>query len=167
MISIIAAVAGNGAIGLNNELLWHLPNDMKRFKQLTTGHTVIMGRKTFESLPKGALPNRTNAVITSHAQATFEGCETYRNLSDAINKHRHEDELFIIGGARIYEQAIILADKLYITCVHHTFGKADVFFPEIDDSKWVITESTAYPKDSNHPYPYTFKIFLRKKNSEK
>ena len=165
MISIVAAVAENGAIGANNELLWHLPNDFKQFKRLTTGHTVIMGRKTFESLPKGALPNRTNAVITSNTQATFEGCETFNNLTDAISKHRHEDELFIIGGARIYEQAIILADKLYITCVHHTFAKADVFFPEIDDCKWVMKESNDFPVDEKHKYPYTFKIFLRKKNS--
>ena len=165
MISIVAAVAENGAIGANNELLWHLPNDFKQFKRLTTGHTVIMGRKTFESLPKGALPNRTNAVITSNTQATFEGCETFNTLTDAVSKYRHEDELFIIGGARIYEQAIILADKLYITCVHHTFGKADVFFPEIDDCKWVMTESHDYPVDEKHKYPYTFKIFLRKKNS--
>ena len=165
MISIIAAIADHNAIGAGNRLLWHLPNDLKRFKQLTIGHTVIMGRKTFESLPRGALPDRTNVVITRNTQASFEGCETFDNLPDAINRHRHEDELFIIGGAQIYEQVIGLADKLYITCVDHTFDEADVFFPEINDDDWVLTEYNTFPADVHHPYPYTFKIFLRKKNS--
>ena len=165
MISIIAAIADYNAIGADNRLLWHLPNDMKRFKRLTTGHTVIMGRKTFDSLPRGALPDRTNVVITRNAQASFEGCETFDNLPDAINRHRREDELFIIGGARIYEQAIDLADKLYITCVDHTFVEADVFFPEIKDDDWELTECNTFSPDVHHRYPYTFKIFLRKKNS--
>ena len=165
MISIIAAIANNNAIGAGNRLLWHLPNDMKRFRQLTIGHTVIMGRKTFESLPRGALPDRTNAVITRNAQASFEGCETFDNLPDAINKHRHEDELFIIGGAQIYEQSIGLADKLYITCVDHTFDEADVFFPEINDNDWEVTAGNMFEIDDHHKYPYTFKIFFRKKNS--
>ena len=165
MISIIAAIANNNAIGAGNRLLWHLPDDLKRFRLLTTGHTVIMGRKTFESLPRGALPNRTNTVITRNAQASFSGCETFDNLPDAIDKHRHEDELFIIGGAQIYELAFGLAGKLYITCVHHTFEEADVFFPEINAGDWEMTESHAFPADAHHRYPYTYKIFLRKKNS--
>ena len=165
MISIIAAIADHNAIGVGNRLLWHLPNDMKRFRLLTTGHTVIMGRKTFESLPHGALPNRTNTVITRNVHASYEGCETFDNLSDAIDRHRHEDELFIIGGAQIYEQTIGLADKLYITCVHHTFGQADVFFPEIDENEWEMTDSHAFSTDDHHRYPYTFKIFLRKNNN--
>ena len=164
MISIIAAIANHNAIGAGNRLLCHLPNDLKRFRQLTTGHTVMMGRKTFESLPRGALPNRTNAVITRNAQASFDGCETFDNLPDAINAHRHEDELFIIGGAQIYEQAIGLAGKLYITRVHHTFDEADVFFPEIDAGDWELTEQNMFSTDDNHRYPYTFKVFLRKKN---
>ena len=165
MISIIAAIADNGALGANNNLLWYLPDDLKRFKSLTTGHTVIMGRKTFESLPDGALPNRTNVVISGNKSAVFEGCETFENLADAISNHKHEDEIFIIGGARIYEQAIVLADKLYITRVHYFFDQADVFFPEISDNTWYLTESKTYPKDGRHKYPYTFNIFLRKKNS--
>jgi dihydrofolate reductase len=166
-ISIIVAIANNGALGANNDLLWRLPNDLKRFKQITAGHTVVMGRKTFESLPKGALPNRTNVVITRNSHASFDGCEIFDNLPDAINKHQQEEEVFIIGGAQIYEQTIAFADKLYITCVHHTFEEADVFFPEINENDWETVESIAYSSDGNHPYPYTFKIFLRKKNSDK
>ena len=162
MISIIAAIADNGAIGANNDLLWRLPNDLKRFKQLTVGHTVIMGRKTYESLPKGALPNRVNVVITRNSRASFAGCETYGNLPDAIGKHRHEDEIFIIGGAQIYEQAIVLADKLYVTRVHHSFAHADVFFPKMDENDWEIIASKAFSTDGNHTYPYTFEIFSRK-----
>ena len=162
MISIIAAIANNNAIGADNKLLWHLPNDLKRFKQLTTGHTVIMGRKTFESLPHGALPNRTNAVITRNKQASYNGCETFDNLLDAIRIHQHENELFIIGGAKIYDQAIVLADKLYITSVHHTFGQADVFFPIINENDWEETEHHTFSIDENHKYRYTFKTFIKK-----
>ena len=162
MISIIAAVAENGAIGANNELLWRLPDDLKRFKRFTTGHTVIMGRKTFESLPKGALPNRTNVVLSRNIQIPFESCEVFTNLSDAINNHRHEEEIFIIGGANVYEQAIVFADKLYITFVHHSFGQADIFFPKINEKDWEEKESSKFPADENHKYSYTFKIFFRK-----
>ena len=164
MTSIIVALATNNAIGTNNNLLWHLPNDMKRFRDLTTGHTVIMGRKTFESLPKGALPNRTNVVITRNAQASFKDCEIYNQLNSAIRHHRHEDEIFIIGGAAIYAQSIDIADKLYITLVHNVFDDADVFFPAINEAEWTLTESQDYPSDDKHLYPYTFKTFFKKKN---
>jgi len=163
MITIIAAIAENGAIGANNQLLCRLPNDLKRFKRLTTGHTVIMGRKTFESLPKGALPNRTNVVITRNRQAIVDGCDSYDQLQTAIIAHQHENEIFIIGGASVYKQAIDFADKLQITCIHHAFENADVFFPEITDNDWVITESETFPSDENHLYAYTFKTLLRKK----
>ena len=163
MISIIAAIAENGAIGANNDLLWRLPNDMKRFKELTTGHTIIMGRKTFESLPKGALPNRTNVVITRNYGASFENCETFNDLNAAIEKHKGEKEIFIIGGASIYEQAMIFADKLYITHVHHSFNNADTFFPEIDNSEWIITESNDFRSDEKHLFPYTFETYIKKK----
>ena len=163
MISIIAAVADNGAIGAKNALLWHLPNDLKRFKRLTEGHTVIMGRKTFESLPDGMLPNRTNVVITSNSSVSFEGCKSFDNLRDAIINHQHEDEVFIIGGAQIYDQAISFADKLYVTCIHHTFDQADVFFPEINENEWEIITLENYLPDEKHLYHYTYKVFLRKK----
>ena len=163
MISIIVAIAENGAIGAKNNLLWRLPDDLKRFKELTTGHTVIMGRKTFESLPKGALPNRTNVVITRNAGLTFENCKTFNNLKDAIDNYCHEKEIFIIGGANIYEQAIKFADKLYVTYVPHFFENADTFFPEINNNEWVITESIDFQSDDKHLYPYTFITYIKKK----
>jgi len=167
MVTIIAAIADNGAIGVNNNLLCRMPNDMKRFKRLTTGHTVIMGRKTFESLPDGALPNRTNVVISRNPQVSFEGCETYHQLQTAINRYQHENEIFIIGGASVYEQAIGLADKIYLTCIHHSFEQVDVFFPEINDNDWVLTDCETYSSDEHHPFPYTFKTLIRKKYSSK
>jgi dihydrofolate reductase len=163
MISIIVAIAGNKAIGANNSLLWKLPNDMKRFRKLTTGHTVIMGRKTFESLPNGALPNRTNVVITKNKEATFENCKVFNNIQDAIKEYNSGDEVFIIGGASIYSQTIDLADKLYVTQIHHLFGNADTFFPEINEDKWIMTEQEDFRNDDQHLYPYTFQTYIRKK----
>ena len=165
MISIIVSIDENGAIGAKNELLLRLPNDMKRFKTLTTGHTIIMGRKTFESLPKGALPDRTNVVITRTSGATFDNCETFNDLNAAIDKHKDEDEIFIIGGANIYEQSLTLADKLYITHIHHSFENADTFFPEINKNEWVISKSEDHQSDEKHMYAYTFNTFIKKKKS--
>ena len=163
MISIIVAIADNGAIGANNDLLWRLPNDMKRFKTLTTGHTIIMGRKTFESLPKGALPDRINVVITRNTEAFFENCEVFRDLYSAIEQHKDEEEIFIIGGASIYNLAMPIADKLYITHVHNSFENADTFFPEINKNEWIMTECEDFPKDEKHMYPYTFETYIKKK----
>ena len=163
MTSIIVAIAENGAIGANNDLLWRLPNDMRRFKELTTGHTVIMGRKTFESLPKGALPNRTNVVITKNTGASFENCEIFHDLEAAINHHCNEKEIFIIGGASIYKQAITFAEKLYITHVHHLFENADTFFPEINNNEWITMYKEDFPCDGKHLFPYTFETFFKKK----
>ena len=163
MISIIAAIAENRAIGINNDLPWKLPNDMKRFRELTTGHTVIMGRKTFESLPNGALPNRTNIVVTRNNTVTFENCILFDNLQDAIKKHNTQEEIFVIGGASIYDQVINLADKLYITLVRHSFENANTFFPEINKNEWIMTEQESFPNDEKHLYPYTFQTYIRKK----
>ena len=110
MITIIAAVAANRAIGLNNKLLYWLPNDLKRFKALTTGHTIIMGRRTFESLPKGALPNRRNVVL-SRTQTEFPGCDTYRSLDEALAHCSKDEDIYIIGGASVYKQALNYADR--------------------------------------------------------
>jgi dihydrofolate reductase len=134
-ISIIVAIAQNFAIGKNNDLLFHLPNDLKRFKHITTGHPVIMGRNTFLSLPKGALPNRRNIVITDTPYDKFEGCEMVFSVEEAIAAIKYEKEAFIIGGGMIYRQFYPLADKLYLTLVHQDFD-ADVYFPEIDYSLW-------------------------------
>ncbi len=134
-ISIIVAIAQNFAIGKNNELLFHLPNDLKRFKQITTGHPVIMGRNTLLSLPKGALPNRRNIVITDNPEEIFERCEMVFSIDEAVEAVKTEKEAFIIGGGMIYSQFYPIAGKLYLTLVHKDYD-ADVYFPEIDYTEW-------------------------------
>ncbi|HNX54373.1 MAG TPA: dihydrofolate reductase [Prolixibacteraceae bacterium] len=134
-ISIIVAIAQNFAIGKNNDLLFHLPNDLKRFKEITTGHPVIMGRNTLLSLPKGALPNRRNIVITDNPEEKFERCEMVFSINEAIKAVANEDEAFIIGGGMIYRQFYPHAGKLYLTLVHQDFD-ADVYFPEINYQEW-------------------------------
>jgi len=134
-ISIIVAIAQNFAIGKNNDLLFHLPDDLKRFKQITTGYPVIMGRNTLLSLPKGALPNRRNIVITDNPEEKFERCEMVFSIEEAAEAVKNEDEAFIIGGGMIYRQFYPIAGKLYLTVVHRDFD-ADVYFPEIDYSLW-------------------------------
>lgn len=136
-ISIIVAIAQNFAIGKDNDLLFHLPNDLKRFKQITTGHPVIMGRNTLLSLPKGALPNRRNVVITDNPDETFDRCEMVFSIEEAVEAVNNESEAFIIGGGTIYRQFFPLAGKLYLTLVHRDF-EADVWFPEIDYSQWEV-----------------------------
>jgi dihydrofolate reductase len=134
-ISIIVAIAENFAIGKNNKLLFHLPNDLKRFKEITTGHTLIMGRNTLLSLPKWPLPNRRHIVITDNPADDFPGCETVYSIEQALDKVLNEKEAFVIGGGMIYRQFYPLAGRLYLTLVHQSFD-ADVFFPEIDFSEW-------------------------------
>ena len=160
MITLIAAVAENNALGKDNLLLWHLPNDFKRFKSVTTGHYIIMGRKTFESFPK-PLPNRTHVIITRQKEYSPENCIVVDSLSKAIEVCPTEEEIFIIGGGEIYKQSIEIADKLDITKVHHSFD-ADTFFPEIDASKWKLTASEFHPKDDKHKFDFTFQTYLRK-----
>lgn len=162
-ISIIVAAAEDNSIGRNNDLLWRLPNDMKRFKALTTGHTIIMGRKTFESLPKGALPNRKNIVLTSRPGASYDNAFVFPSLPAAIESCGDQEEIFIIGGGLVYRQAIDIADKLYFTRVHHTYKDADTFFPEIDPEKWEETEREEYPADEKHACPYTFSTYIKRK----
>lgn len=156
MISIIVNIAANNAIGFENKLLYWLPNDMKRFKQLTTGHTIVMGRKTFESLPKGALPNRRNIVISRQKELRLENAECFTSLQEALAHCNHHEEIYIIGGASIYEQAIPFADRLLITQVDNVPEKADTFFPTIDATIWKITKKESYPADEKHQYPYCF-----------
>lgn len=153
MINIIAAIAENGAIGNDNKLLYWLPNDLKRFKALTTGHTIIMGRKTFDSLPKGALPNRRNIVL-SRSVKVIEGCEVYQSLAEALQHCSPDDEIYIIGGASVYTQALPMADKLYLTKVQDTPEKADAFFPNFDDWREVWREE--HDKDERHAQKYSF-----------
>ncbi len=134
-ISIIVAIAENFAIGKNNDLLFHLPNDLKHFKEITSGHTIIMGRNTLLSLPKWPLPNRRHIIITDKKDDIFVGCETVFSIDGAIEKVRNEEEAFVIGGGMIYRQFFPVAGKLYLTLVHKPFD-ADVFFPEINYAEW-------------------------------
>ena len=161
MIILIAAVAENNALGKNNDLLWHLPNDFKRFKEITSGHHIIMGRKTFESFPK-PLPNRTHVIITRQKNYIYEGCIVVQDLEKAIAVCPKNETIFVIGGGEIYSQSIHLADQLDITRVHHSF-EADVYFPEIDLTIWELTSEVFNSKDEKHLYDYTFQTFVRKK----
>ena len=166
MISIIAAVAQNLAIGNDNKLLYWLPNDLKRFKALTTGHTIIMGRKTFESLPKGALPNRRNVVLT-RSQSIFPGAEVYPSLQDALDSCAPEEDVYIIGGASVYKEALPLADRLCLTEVQDTPTLADVFFPKFSHAEWKETWVEEHQPDERHTHPYRFVDYVRVSNSNK
>ena len=157
-ISIIAAVAKNRAIGFENKLIYWLPNDLKRFKALTTGHTIIMGRNTFESLPKGALPNRRNVVLSTTTKE-LPGCEVFPTLDAALQSCQPDEDIYIIGGARVYEQAISKADRLCLTEVDDTPAQADAFFPDYSD--WKVVNKEAHPKDERHEYEYAFVDYER------
>ena len=157
-ISIIAAVAKNRAIGFENKLIYWLPNDLKRFKALTTGHTIIMGRNTFESLPKGALPNRRNVVLSTTVKK-LPGCEVFPTLDAALQSCQPDEDIYIIGGARVYEQAISKADRLCLTEVDDTPAQADAFFPDYSD--WQVINKEAHPKDERHEYEYAFVDYER------
>ena len=156
----MAAIAANNALGKDNQLIWHLPADLKRFKKTTLNHAVIMGRKTYESLGK-PLPNRSNILITRDKNYKAEGCVVVNSLKEALKAASEIDENpFILGGAEIYTQAMPFADKLDITFVHHQF-EADVFFPEIDKTIWKETWRENYKADENNKYDYSFVTFER------
>ena len=160
MISIVVAIAENGAIGYKNDLLWHLPADLKRFKKMTTGHSLIMGSRTFRSLPKGALPNRRNIVL-SRTQQDFPGAEWAASPEVALELVGEEAEAFVIGGAQVYEQMLPYTDKIYLTRVHADFPEADTFFPELDMSEWVELSRTEYPADEKNRYATTLLELIR------
>ena len=163
-VSVIVAIARNRAIGLKNKLIYWLPNDLKRFKALTTGHTIIMGRKTFESLPKGALPNRRNIVLTRSTSANlFPGADVFRNLDEALDDCRRQgtDEVYIIGGASVYHQALPLADRLCLTCIDDEPAEADTFFPKINADEWEEVFREEHPVDEKHNVPYAFVDLVR------
>lgn len=159
-ISIIVAIAENFGIGKNNDLLFHLPSDLKRFKAITTGKTIIMGRNTLLSLPKWPLPNRRHVVISDIPDDNFEGCDMASSIQDAIDLVKNEEEAFIIGGGMIYKQFYPVAGKLYLTVVHKTYD-ADIFFPEIDYSEW-IEESKEDLYDEKNNFNYSNINLLRK-----
>ncbi|MBK7214799.1 MAG: dihydrofolate reductase [Bacteroidales bacterium] len=152
MISIIVAIAENNAIGLENQLLWHIPEDLKRFKKLTTGHTIVMGKRTFESLPIRPLPNRRSVVITDIAGEQIPGCVMAYSIDEAIEKMEPGQENFIIGGGSVYRQFLPLADKLYLTMVKKSY-QADTFFPEINFSEWKKVEEID-SQDDNHNFTF-------------
>ena len=161
-LSIIAVIGENNEIGRNNNLLCRLPADLKYFKELTTGHTVVMGRKTFESLPKGALPNRKNIVLTRNKDLSFDNCLIYSSLSEVVDNEKDTNDIFVIGGGEIYRQALPLVNKLYLTKIHAKYEDADTFFPDIDYSEWEEISREEHKADEKNPYDFSFLVYRRK-----
>jgi len=160
MIVLIAAVGNNNELGKDNGLLWHLPDDFKRFKELTSGHYIIMGRKTFESLPK-MLPNRTHIIITHNPKYVApEGCLVVTSIENAIELCPKNQEIYAIGGGKIYTQLVEYASKIELTRVHHDFV-ADTFFPEINSDSWKLTQSEFHPIDERHAFAFTFETYIK------
>jgi dihydrofolate reductase len=160
-IALIAAIAKNNAIGINNKLIYWLPNDLKRFKELTTGHTIIMGSNTFRSLPKGALPNRRNIVL-SRKESSFPGTETFRSLEEALANCVNEEIVYIIGGEMLYRTAMPIADILCLTEIDDTPADADAFFPEFTKSEWEIIQDETHDKDEKHDFKYRFATYIKR-----
>ena len=169
MLSIIVAIAKNFAIGRNNELLYHMPIDMKRFKETTTGHTVIMGKNTFASFPKRPLPNRRNIVLAMPFEVPEdkEGAEWVNSLWQAFDLCKDEEEVFIIGGAYVYRQTLPLADRLYLTVIDDEPEDADAFFPEINYDEWEEIFREKHPADERHQKPFVFLTLQRKAGSHR
>lgn len=163
MISIICAIADNRAIGYKNDLVYHLRADLRRFKQLTTGHTVLMGRRTFESLPKGALPNRRNIVLTRSKDFQAPGVEVFPSFDAALASCSADEEVFVIGGASIYREALPKADRLMLTHIHATPAEADTFFPEVSWPEWRLVSEEHHDADEQNPEQYTFADYVRKR----
>ncbi|HPE83243.1 MAG: dihydrofolate reductase [Aequorivita sp.] len=161
MITMIAAAGENNELGKDNDLLWHLPDDFKRFKQLTTGHYIIMGRKTFETFPK-PLPNRTHIVITRNKGYTKEGAVVVHNMKEALELAKDDGQPFIIGGGEIYKMGLPLANKIELTRVHGKFEDADTYFPEFSVENWKLTYKEEHPKDEKHKYSFTYETWARK-----
>lgn len=159
---MIAAVSENNALGKDNDLLWHLPDDFRRFKKLTTGHTIIMGRKTFESFPK-PLPNRIHIIITRDKDYTTPHCDCIvkHSLEDALKVIENDTLSFIIGGGEIYRQGESFANKIELTRVHASF-EADTFFPEIDENIWRLVKEEYHQKDERHQYDFTYMTYVRR-----
>lgn len=161
ILHIVVATDENRAIGKDNSLLWHLPADLKHFKTITSGHTVIMGRKTFESIGK-PLPNRRNIVITSNVDYVKEDVSVANSFEDALELCKSEENVFVIGGARVFNDALSLTHTLYLTIVHHKFKDADTFFPELNLSEWNEQEKHPHKADEKNKYDYTFITYTKK-----
>jgi len=165
MLSIIVALGRNYEIGQNNQLLCHLSDDLKRFKQITSGHTVLMGENTYLSLPVKPLPNRKNIVLAFDKSTKYEGCEMAYSIEEAILLCDKNDETFIIGGASIYKQFYPLCNKLYLTLMDAEFPNADVFFPKIIVSDWILTEEQFHPADEKHIYNFLYQNYVKKEKN--
>ena len=159
MVSIIVAIAQNGTIGDKNALLWHIKEDMRFFRTTTSGHPVIMGRKTFESLGSKPLPKRTNIVIT-RADREFEGALTAHSLEEAIRMAGEDQEIFIMGGAQIYREALLVVDRMYITHVECDY-EGDTSFPEVDYSQWKLVDVVRHERGEEYEYPFEFRTYDR------
>lgn len=156
MLSIIVAVAQNGAIGKDSQLIWHISDDLKRFKKLTTGHAILMGRKTFESLPNGALPNRENIVLTGDRHLSLHGCTMIHSIEEAVEKYaKSDEEVFVIGGGMVYNALLPFVGKLYLTRIHESFD-ADTYFPEIDYAEWEVLSDEHHEKGGNNQFDFSF-----------
>ena len=161
MITIIVAIASNGAIGRDNDLLWHIPGDLKRFKQITSGHWLLMGKITWYSLPRRPLPDRQNIVLTDDPCECIEGCISAYSIEDALSKCDEGKEIFVIGGGMIYKQFMSRAHRLLITHVHRDF-EADTFFPDIDPAVWEETEREDHGPDGSNDFSYSYVTYTRK-----
>lgn len=160
-ISIIVAIASNYAIGKDNDLLWHISNDLKRFKEITKGHYIVMGKRTYYSLPTRPLPNRTSLIITDVTKEVIDNCLMAYSIDDAVSKMDSVNENFVIGGGSIYNQFMPIANKLYITRVHKDF-EADTFFPEISLDEWELISKEEVDNDPQNDFNYTFEVYTRK-----
>lgn len=162
-LHIIVAIADNGAIGLKGDMPWgrQLPADLRHFKETTMGYPIVMGRKTFESLPKGALPGRQNIVVTRNTAYHAEEAEVVHSLEEAMEVAEGE-KLFLIGGGELYRQGMALADHLHVTLVHHQWPEADTFFPDIDIDLWECTQNEPHEADERNAFPYSFTTWKRK-----
>ena len=161
-LAIIVAIDKNNAIGKDGGLLCHLSADLRHFKSLTMGHSIIMGRKTFESLPKGALPGRENIVVTRNPEYEAKGAKVAHSIEEAFGMATHPGEVFVIGGGTLYEAALPIAEVLHLTTIEHRFEGADTFFPEINPDEWNLTLKEPFTADEKNPYPYTFRTYERK-----
>ncbi|MGM8216399.1 dihydrofolate reductase [Bacillaceae bacterium W0354] len=159
MLSVIVAMDENNVIGYQNDLPWHLPNDLKRFKRITTGHTIVMGRKTYESIGR-PLPNRQNIIMTRDSHFTAEGCTVIHSWEE-LNQYLNDEELFLIGGAELIKQAIPIVDRLYLTIIHHSF-EGDTYFPNLNMDDWEVVEKVEGIVDEKNKYPHTFYTYDRK-----
>ncbi|MFR9165226.1 MAG: dihydrofolate reductase [Dysgonomonas sp.] len=161
LISIIVAVDNNNAIGRGGDQLFYIPDDLRRFRELTTGHSIVMGRKTFDALPKGALPNRRNIVVSRKKNLILKDCIICHSLQAAFGLCNSEEEVFVIGGGEIYKQAMPIADKLYVTKVDYSAENADTFFPEISASDWQKISEEKHLADERNKYNYKFTTYIR------